>query len=692
MMGSQREEEEDQFFDASGEVASVSDSLSDCSGDCCSCSEFPGSDAYGLGYELWMEMPETAHQRRSRFRKWMGLRSDQDQIEEGESGETLRDDFKIEFNRPNDDNRAVLRTKNLEDHFSHTPSTGSYCSKEADLFEEDAHEGSLISKIKNLDSRTECVNGVTKSGMLSGLLEVGSNRAASIDELQRTHGSSSLDRWLLRRDVEADKLVDMKNKMKSGWFRTLFTKAHAADRQRETDSERNSRSDASARLRKVQVHTYRKKLKELSSLYEGQEFAAHEGSILTMKFSPDGQYLASAGEDGIVRVWKVIEHEKPSKVFWIIEKPLHEFHGHSGDVLSLAWSNNGYLLSSSVDKTVRLWQVGHERCLGVFFHNNYVTCVEFNPVDDTYFISGSIDGKVRIWEVRGCRVVDWIDIRDIVTAVCYYPNGKGGIVGSMDGSCRFYDIIDNRLQQLDAQISLQGKKKLPLKRITGFQFSPSDPSKVLVTSADSQVRVLCGLDVVFKFKGRRISGSQIGVAASFTGDGKHVVSASDGANVCIWDSSRPDRASKPKTISSCESFISHNASIAIPWWGMKTTPGSPSTTPSTGDEDGLAVCVCIPGNEPCDRDSLDSLTSSPAHNCFSLTKGTATWPEENLPNSSPVRASPAVSKSEHNKLLKSGGGGQHPHISWHLWGLVIVTAGWDGRIRTYHNYGLPIRL
>jgi WD40 repeat protein len=53
-----------------------------------------------------------------------------------------------------------------------------------------------------------------------------------------------------------------------------------------------------------------------------------------------------------------------------------------------------------------------------------VTCVDFNPVDDNYFISGSIDGKVRIWETVGCKVVDYIDTREIVTAACYRPDGK----------------------------------------------------------------------------------------------------------------------------------------------------------------------------------------------------------------------------------------------------------------------------
>ena len=53
-----------------------------------------------------------------------------------------------------------------------------------------------------------------------------------------------------------------------------------------------------------------------------------------------------------------------------------------------------------------------------------MTCIQFNLVDDNYFISGSIDGKVRIWAIHSCQVVDWTDVREIVTAVCYRPDGQ----------------------------------------------------------------------------------------------------------------------------------------------------------------------------------------------------------------------------------------------------------------------------
>jgi WD40 repeat protein len=112
------------------------------------------------------------------------------------------------------------------------------------------------------------------------------------------------------------------------------------------------------------------------------------------------------------------------------------------------------LLSSSMDKTVRLWDMETKSCLKLFAHNDYgmmstlalldltacvlfsttmikvcwlgllVTCIQFNPMDERYFISGSLDAKVRIWSIPDRQLVDWTDLHEMVTAVCYTPDGQ----------------------------------------------------------------------------------------------------------------------------------------------------------------------------------------------------------------------------------------------------------------------------
>lgn len=60
---------------------------------------------------------------------------------------------------------------------------------------------------------------------------------------------------------------------------------------------------------------------------------------------------------------------------------------------------------------------------------------------------------------------------------------------------------DNQLQ-MDREVSLtHGKKKVPSKRITGLEYFPNDSDKVMVTCADSQIRIICGEDVICKLKG-----------------------------------------------------------------------------------------------------------------------------------------------------------------------------------------------
>ncbi|OMO64259.1 hypothetical protein CCACVL1_21930 [Corchorus capsularis] len=754
MMGS-LSEEDDQFFDTLEDITSVSDSGSDCPEN--SDSEYVASGnsvPANIGFEIWIKNLSSIRERRDKFLKWMGLSVDQT-VREGPSNNCC-DEIEVETDRIMEKSGAVLGSSSFDDGFSSSQSSMSRWSDDARELLDGVLDDNFLCRIKNLDDGTEfIVDELSQDGMLRRLREVGSNHLLTVDEFERRLGMSPLVQKAMRREVKEVSISGMERKRgKGGWLRRLGAVACIVDRQVEAARmvSNNCSPNAEARIKMVRVRSYKKRSKEFSALYMGQDIQAHEGSILTMKFSPDGQYLASAGEDGIVRVWQVVESERsgssdihdvnpshvyftvnnfselvplhldkekkgksksvkklsdstcvifPQKVFRILDKPIHEFHGHSGEVLDLSWSKNKHILSSSVDKTVRLWQVGFDECLKVFSHNNYVTCVQFNPMDDDYFISGSIDGKVRIWAIPGCQVVDWTDVTDIVTAVCYRPDGKGAIVGSMNGICRFYDASENRLQ-LTAQICLRGKKKSPCSRITGFQFSPGDPDKLMVTSADSQVRILHGVDVVCKFRGLRNAGSQI--SASFTSDGMHIVSASEDSNVYVWNYiSQDGPVPLSKNSWSCERFFSNNASVAIPWCGMTSRNSifsnmsgtslsskvSPSTWSCNEDTGVMQSELGESSQQKLPFSSSECFSLGQGFFSDSLPKGTATWPEEKLPPPNSLVVSSAMCKSQY-KLLKTSCQGALG--SSHAWGLVIVTAGWDGWIRSFQNYGLPIHL
>ncbi|XP_057798722.1 uncharacterized protein LOC131014688 [Salvia miltiorrhiza] len=670
-------------------------------------------------YELWTSIPRSVRERRSKFIKWM-LSPD---ASEGENSVDARDSgdggfFIGDIYRIMEDDGAVLGTSGIKDSFS--SSLSSLSSWNADDLDMPHGIGSNdISRTCNVGTEFRVVQND----------RLGEVWAGGLDQFQSSGKfeaqSSPSGQQLVKREIEfnhdaptfIDRLMD---RWLSKW-RSMSCMMSVNVKDDKDDARLHCFSQAQGKKnRRVKVQHCRKKLKELSGLFTGQDIQAHEGSILAMKFSLDGQYLASAGEDKIVRIWQVVEDERsemidipdadpscvyfsvnhlselapriaekdrfgksmglrktpdsacivfPRKVFRILEEPLHVFHGHSGEILDISWSKNNCLLSSSVDKTVRLWMVGVDHCVKVFHHTDYVTCVQFNPVDDDYFISGSIDGKVRMWSISGSQVIDWTETKDIVTAVSYRPDAQGGIIGCITGTCHFFNISDNHFQ-LERQMCLAGKKKSPCKRIIGFQFLPHDPAKILVTSADSQVRIVDGaLNVIEKYKGLRNTGNQI--SASLTPCGKHIVSASEDSHIYIWSYNGEGEStfSHPKLVRSFECF-SADASVAITWPGLKSNTLRNSSVHSLPffSSTGFSLSQDFP---------IDSNS-----------RGSATWPEEKLPAPSPRAITSSMSKSEY-KLFRTS---FQSSSTSHAWGMVIVTATWDGRIRSFHNYGLPIPL
>ncbi|XP_072949797.1 WD repeat-containing protein 44 [Epargyreus clarus] len=299
--------------------------------------------------------------------------------------------------------------------------------------------------------------------------------------------------------------------------------------------------------------------------------SGHSGAVWCCKFSVCGRLLATAGQDRLLRVWVTRDaypmfqelrtkynaeqkssptpsqeslaslapppspEQPPGPAAPFCPKPFYVYSGHTSDLLDVSWSKNYFILSSSMDKTVRLWHISRGECLCCFQHIDFVTAIVFHPRDDRYFLSGSLDGKLRLWNIPDKKVAVWNEVdgkTKLITAANFCQNGKFAVVGTYDGRCIFYTTDQLKYHtQIDVR-STRGKNSTG-RKISGIEPMPND-DKILVTSNDSRIRLydLRDLNLSCKYKGYVNVSSQI--KASFSHDGKYIVSGSENQCIYIW--------------------------------------------------------------------------------------------------------------------------------------------------------------
>ncbi|KAL4256925.1 WD repeat PWP2 family protein [Pleurotus pulmonarius] len=202
----------------------------------------------------------------------------------------------------------------------------------------------------------------------------------------------------------------------------------------------------------------------------------HYFDMNTLSYAPDGQTIATGGDDGKIKVWSA--HSS----FCFIT-----FNEHTAPISAVAFAKQGSVLfSASLDGTVRaydlvryrnfrtftspspvqfsslavdpsgevvaagstdsfevyMWSVQTGKLLDILTgHEGPVCALAFNPAGANQLASGSWDRTVRVWSVFGrSRAVEPFVLGSDVLSIAFKPDGKELAASTLDGQIVFFDV------------------------------------------------------------------------------------------------------------------------------------------------------------------------------------------------------------------------------------------------------------
>jgi WD40 repeat protein/serine/threonine protein kinase len=273
----------------------------------------------------------------------------------------------------------------------------------------------------------------------------------------------------------------------------------------------------------------------LQRLYreELNTLGGHEGPVHWLAFSPDGRWLASAGDDRVVKVWDMATGQARFTL-----------RGLSQPIWSVAFSPDGRQLASAgceydadgrpLPGEVKVWDLAKaEAILTLQGANAPVLGVAFSP--DGKRLAGATaggqdtehqaaPGQVMVWELATAKVVLTLQgSSEPVLSVAFSRDGRWLASGSGDTTIRVWDT------QTGANVlSLRGHTA----PVLGVAFSP-DGRRLSSAGWDHTVRIWDRL------QGKEIAtlrGHVAGVAGvAFSPDGRQLASGSWDQTVKIWD-------------------------------------------------------------------------------------------------------------------------------------------------------------
>ncbi|KAJ3127408.1 hypothetical protein HK098_006397 [Nowakowskiella sp. JEL0407] len=162
-------------------------------------------------------------------------------------------------------------------------------------------------------------------------------------------------------------------------------------------------------------------------------FTDHVGAVTCVEFAKQGQVVFSASLDGTVRAFDLVRYRN----FRTFTSTSPVQFG------SLAVDPSGEVVCAGTTDTfeIYVWSVQTGRLLDIVTgHDGPVSCMSFSP-SDGHLVTGSWDKTVRVWNIFARDMSpESFDITSEVLALAFRPDGKEVAVSSLNGNITFWDL------------------------------------------------------------------------------------------------------------------------------------------------------------------------------------------------------------------------------------------------------------
>jgi WD40 repeat protein len=156
----------------------------------------------------------------------------------------------------------------------------------------------------------------------------------------------------------------------------------------------------------------------------------HPIGVTSLSFAPNGNLLATCAYDAKIRLWKLPEG-----------KLIKEFSGHNGTVWSIDFSSDGKtLISGGEDKTIKLWDIESGKLLSTLTgHSLNIWDVKFSP-DGTKIASGSFDKTIKIWDSKSGKLLNNLTGHsEAIVSLAFSPDNKLLVSTSDDKTLKLWN-------------------------------------------------------------------------------------------------------------------------------------------------------------------------------------------------------------------------------------------------------------